>query len=126
MTREEIEEALASNDPLDLILSVKSGESDPQDVRVAWERSDAEKVLAGIDSDAVTFSFDRPELQRALEQPDFEGTGSARWCCSRSLRRPRRPHWRSTASGQLMDGSGVEGAPRRLPFSRAIRGRSRT
>ena len=110
VTREEIEEALASNDPLDLILSVKSGESDPQDVRVAWERSDLEKVLAGIDSDAVTFSFDRPELQRALEQPDFEGHGIremvlltvAAASASAALAT-------STASGQLMDGSGVEG-----------------
>ena len=110
VTREEIEEALASNDPLDLILSVKSGETDPQDVRVAWERSDLEKVLAGIDSDAVTFSFDRAELQRALEQPDFEGHGIremvlltvAAASASAALAA-------STASGQLMDGSGVEG-----------------
>jgi hypothetical protein len=110
VTREEIEEALASKDPLDLILSVKSGETDPQDVRVAWERSDLEKVLAGIDSGAVTFSFDRAELQRALEQPDFEGHGIremvlltvAAASASAALAT-------STASGQLMDGSGVEG-----------------
>jgi hypothetical protein len=110
VTREEIEEALASDDPLDLILSVKSGETDPQDVRVAWERSDLEKVLAGIESGAVTFSFDRAELQRALDQPDFEGHGIremvlltvAAASASAALAA-------STASGQLMDGSGVEG-----------------
>jgi hypothetical protein len=110
VTREKIEEALASNDALDLILSVKSGETDPQDVRVAWERSDLEKVLAGIDSGAVTFSFDRAELQRALEQPDFEGHGIremvlltvAAASASAALAT-------STASGQLMDGTGVVG-----------------
>jgi hypothetical protein len=110
VTREEIEEALASNDPLDLILSVKRGETDPQDVRVAWERSDLEKVLAGIDSGAVTFSFDRAELQRALEQPDFEGHGIremvlltvAAASASAALAA-------STASGQLMDGTGAVG-----------------
>jgi hypothetical protein len=75
MAREEIEEALASDEPLELILSVKPGDSDPRDVRVAWQRSDLETVLAGIDSGAVTFSFDRAELYRALENPDFEGHG---------------------------------------------------
>ena len=46
LAREEIEEALASDQPLDLILTVDRGTSSPQDVRVSWERSDLETVLA--------------------------------------------------------------------------------
>ena len=45
LEREEIEEALASDAPLDLILSVQAGEGEPQDVQVAWQRSDLEAVL---------------------------------------------------------------------------------
>ena len=75
MAREEIEEALASNEPLDLILTVDRGTSSPQDVRVSWERSDLETVLAGTDTGGITFSFDRAELYRAIEHPDFEGHG---------------------------------------------------
>jgi hypothetical protein len=70
LAREEIEEALASDEPLELILSVDRGAGTPQDVRVAWERSDLEKVLVGTDAGGITFSFDRAELYRA----------SGRWC----------------------------------------------
>jgi hypothetical protein len=111
VAREEIEEALASDVPLELILSVKPDAGDPQDVRVAWQRSDLETVLAGIDSGAVTFSFDRAELYRALEHPDFEGHGIremvlltvAAASASAALAA-------STASGQLLDVGGGGGA----------------
>jgi hypothetical protein len=110
MAREEIEEALASDLPLELILTIDSGESTPQDVRVAWQRSDLEKVLAGTDVGGITFSFDRAELYRALEHPDFEGHGIremvlltvAAASASAALAA-------STASGQLMEGTAGSG-----------------
>ena len=111
MAREEIEEALASDAPLELILTVDRGAGTPQDVRVAWQRSDLETVLAGTDAGGVTFSFDRAELYRALEHPDFEGHGIremvlltvAAASASAALAA-------STASGQLMEGTGGGGA----------------
>ena len=75
LAREEIQEALASDEPLDLILTVDRGSGPPKDVRVSWERSDLETVLAGTDTGGITFSFDRAELYRAIEHPDFEGHG---------------------------------------------------
>ena len=72
LAREEIEEALASDLPLELILTVYRGGGMPQDVRVAWERTDLEQVLARTDDGGITFSFDRAELDRALDA-DFEG-----------------------------------------------------
>ena len=107
MAREEIEEALASDEPLELILTVDRGADTPQDVRVAWQRSDLETVLAGTDAGGITFSFDRAELYRALEHPDFEGHGIremvmltvAAASASAALAA-------STASGQLMEGTG--------------------
>ncbi len=75
MAREEVEEALASGEPLELVLTVDRGTGSPQDVRIGWERTDLETVLAGTDTGGITFSFDRAELYRALEHPDFEGHG---------------------------------------------------
>jgi hypothetical protein len=110
MAREEIEEALASDEPLELVLTVDRGAGTPQDVRVGWQRSDLETVLAGTDAGGITFSFDRAELYRALEHPDFEGHGIremvlltvAAASASAALAA-------STASGQNMDTAGGGG-----------------
>ncbi len=110
MAREEIEEALASDEPLELVLTVDRGAGSPQDVRVGWQRSDLETVLAGTDAGGITFSFDRAELYRALEHPDFEGHGIremvlltvAAASASAALAA-------STASGQVLDTAGGGG-----------------
>jgi hypothetical protein len=111
LTREEVEEALASDEPLDLILSVDPGSGTPQDVRIGWDRTDLETGLSGAGAGGVTFSFDRAELYRALEHPDFEGHGMremvlltvAAASASAALAA-------STASGQLLDTAGGGGA----------------
>ena len=110
MAREEIEEALASDEPLELVLTVDRGAGSPQDVRVGWQRSDLETVLAGTDAGGITFSFDRAELYRAIEHPDFEGHGIremvlltvAAASASAALAA-------STASGQVLDTAGGGG-----------------
>ena len=110
MAREEIEEALASDEPLELVLTVDRGTGSPQDVRVGWQRSDLETVLAGTDAGGITFSFDRAELYRAIEHPDFEGHGIremvlltvAAASASAALAA-------STASGQVLDTAGGGG-----------------
>ena len=76
--RDEIEEALAADEPLDLILDVTrpaDGGVETTGVSVHWERGDLESLLQRMDSDAVLLSFDRAKLQRALDEPDFEGHG---------------------------------------------------
>jgi hypothetical protein len=76
--RDEIEEALAADEPLDLILDVArpaDGGVETAGVSVHWERGDLESLLQRMDSDAVLLSFDRANLQRALDEPDFEGHG---------------------------------------------------
>ncbi len=76
--RDEIEEALAADEPLDLILDVTragSGGVETTGVNVHWQRSDLESLLARMESDAVLLSFDRAKLERALDEPDFEGHG---------------------------------------------------
>jgi hypothetical protein len=75
VAREEIEEALASDDSPELILEIKSGEDEPRDLHVAWQPEDLEGILSRTGSGDVTFAFDPDELYRALEHPDFEGHG---------------------------------------------------
>ena len=76
--RDEIEEALAAVEPLDLILDVArpaNGGIETTDVSVQWQRGDLESLLDRMESDAVLLSFDRAKLERALDDPDFEGHG---------------------------------------------------
>ncbi len=75
VAREEIEEALASDDAPELILEVRLRETERRELHVAWQRSDLESVLAGAGPGRIAFSFEPSELSRALEHPDFEGHG---------------------------------------------------
>ena len=93
-------------------------------------------ALSGTDAGGITFSFDRAELYRALEHPDFEGHGIremvmltvAAASASAALAA-------STASGQLMEAPGGGGnrcrrraRPRRgddRKHSRGVRGHPR-
>ena len=108
LAREEIEEALASDLPLELILTVDRGGGTPQDVRVAWERTDLEQVLAGTDDGGITFSFDRVELDRALEA-DFEGHGIREMVMLTVAAASASAALAASAPAQLMEGTGITG-----------------
>ncbi|HET7514945.1 MAG TPA: hypothetical protein VFJ60_09095 [Gaiella sp.] len=112
LAREEIEEALASDAPLDLILAVQAGGSEPRDVRVSWQRGDLETVLGTVPTGPVTFSFDRAELYRALEHPDFEGHGMREIVLVVAAAASSAALMASTATAQVMDagGGGAVGA----------------
>ena len=112
LAREEIQEALASDAPLDLILAVQAGDTEPRDVRVTWQREDLETVLGKVETGPVTFSFDRAELYRALEHPDFEGHGMREIVLLVAAASSSAALMASTASGQVLDagGGGAVGA----------------
>ena len=62
LPREEIEAALASDPPNDLILDIlrkDEGTDEPERrmVNVAWKRPDLESVIGDGDAEAITFSF---------------------------------------------------------------------
>ncbi len=77
--RDEVEGALTLDPPAELTLEVlrpkEGGQFEKHVVDVAWRREDLESVLADLDADAITFSFDRGELERALDLPEVEGHG---------------------------------------------------
>ncbi|HEX3290403.1 MAG TPA: hypothetical protein VHR46_03345 [Gaiella sp.] len=112
--RDEIEEALASDEPLDLILDVArpgSGGVETTGLSVHWQREDLESLLRRMDSDAVLLSFDRTKLARALDEPDFEGHGIREAIMlTVAAASASAAVAVSTASGQLMDGTGGGGA----------------
>ena len=112
LERDEIQEALASDAPLDLILAVQAGDTEPRDVRVTWQRGDLETVLGKVESGPVTFSFDRAELYRALEHPDFEGHGMREIVLLVAAASSSAALMASTASAQVLDtgGGGAVGA----------------
>src|SRR5918996_1982327 len=80
LPREEVEAALASDPPNELILDIVrkvEGTDEPErrTVNVAWRRPDLESVIGDVDAEAITFSFDPAELDRLLSEPDVEGHG---------------------------------------------------
>jgi MYXO-CTERM domain-containing protein len=80
LPREEIEAALASDPPNELILDILrkvEGRDEPErrTVNVAWKRPDLESVIDDPAAEAITFSFDPAELDRLLSEPDVEGHG---------------------------------------------------
>jgi hypothetical protein len=80
LPREEIEAALASEPPNELILDILrkvEGTDEPErhTLNVAWKRPDLESVVEDVDAEAITFSFDPAELERLLSEPDVEGHG---------------------------------------------------
>ncbi|MCZ7588372.1 MAG: hypothetical protein M5U27_05805 [Gaiella sp.] len=106
LERDEIEEALSSDMPLELILSVKPGADEPRDISVAWQREDLETVLAGAGAGPVTFAFDRAELHRALEHPDFEAHGMRELVLLVAVGASSAALMAATASGQVPDAGG--------------------
>jgi len=63
IARGEVEEALGSELPAELVLDVlrpahDGVEAETRSVTVAWDRADLESLLADTDADAITFSFD--------------------------------------------------------------------
>src|SRR4029078_1269123 len=109
---DEIQEALASDAPLDLILSVQAGDTEPRDVRVSARRGDLETLLGKAETGPVTFSFDRAELYRALEHPDFEGHGMREIVLLVAAASASGALMASRASAQVLDtgGGGAVGA----------------
>jgi len=77
--RDEIEAAMGSEPPAELILEVLRRKEDSDVERrtlsVAWSQKDLETLSRLPGSDAVTFYFDPAELERALDGEDVEGHG---------------------------------------------------
>ena len=90
LNREEIEEALASDAPLELILSVQVAGGELRDVP-SWKRSDLESVLAGVDAGPITFSFDRASSTGRSSIRTSRAMGSASSSCSSRQLVERRP-----------------------------------
>ena len=110
VAREEIEEALASDDSPELILEVQLRETERRELHVAWERSDLETVLAGAGPGRIAFSFEPSELYRALEHPDFEGHGFREAILlTVAAASASAAVAASTAQGGLAEGTGVGG-----------------
>ncbi len=109
--REELEEALASDESPELILEIQLGDPQPRELHVAWQRGDLETVLAATGPGGITFSFEPREIYRALEQPDFEGHGVREAVLlTVAAASASAAVAVSTATGGVIEGTGVGGA----------------
>ena len=78
LPRADIETALADDAGADLFLeiaSIQNGERNDRRIKVAWTKDELEALLGQASGDQVTLTFDSDELQRMLDDPDFEAHG---------------------------------------------------
>src|SRR5438067_147151 len=78
LPRSDIEAALQDNEGADLFLEIariQNGERDDRKIKVAWTHDDLEKLLKQASGDHVSLTFSDDELQRMLDDPDFEAHG---------------------------------------------------
>jgi hypothetical protein len=113
--RDEIDEALHADAPLELILDVllasEDGDPERREVIVGWERSDLEALLSETEGDAVTFSFDRGELERLVAEEDFEGHGLRERAMVLTVAAAAASAVASSASGMYAESGGGSVAP---------------
>ena len=79
VSRAEVEEALRSDAPVDLLLDVERVAADgtgreTERIALAWDSQDLERALAASSDDQITLTFDEAELQRLLDE-DVEAHG---------------------------------------------------
>jgi hypothetical protein len=76
--REEVEEALRLEEPVDLLLDVErvtgDGGRETQRVALAWETKELERLLGSSTADELPVTFDEGELRRLLDE-DVEAHG---------------------------------------------------
>lgn len=76
--REEVEEALRLQEPVDLLLDVErvtgDGGRETQRVALAWKTEELEQLLGSSEADKLPITFDEAELRRLLDE-DVEAHG---------------------------------------------------
>jgi hypothetical protein len=78
LPRTDIEAALQDEAGADLFLEIariQNGERNDRRIKVAWSREDLELLLESASGDIVSCTFDADELERMLNDPDFEAHG---------------------------------------------------
>lgn len=77
--RDEIEEALETEESPELVLEVArggdGGPSERRTISVSWDRDELARLLEQTGGERVALTFDRAALERALEEPEVEGHG---------------------------------------------------
>src|SRR4051812_10402532 len=78
LARSDIEAALQDDAGADLFLEIariQNGERNDRRIKVAWTREDLEQLLKQSSGDKVSLAFSEDELQKMIDDPDFEAHG---------------------------------------------------
>ena len=74
ISRTEVEQALAAEEPPDLVLDITGTSEGTRSIAVAWKRDDLERLLREATGDSIQLTFDRTAIEQALED-DVEAHG---------------------------------------------------
>jgi hypothetical protein len=78
LPRTDIEAALQDEAGADLFLEIariQNGERNDRRIKVEWSREDLDTLLQSSNGETVSCTFDADELERMLNDPDFEAHG---------------------------------------------------
>jgi hypothetical protein len=78
LPRSDIEAAAQDDAGADLLLEIariQNGERDDRKIKVSWQKDELEDLLRRASGDPITLTFSREELERMLDDPDFEAHG---------------------------------------------------
>lgn len=78
LPRSYIEAAAQDEEGADLLLEIariQNGERDDRKIKVSWQKDELEDLLRRASGDPITLTFSREELERMLDDPDFEAHG---------------------------------------------------
>ena len=78
LPRSDIEAAVQDDAGADLLLEIariQNGERDDRKIKVSWQKDELEDLLRRASGDPITLTFSREELERMLDDPDFEAHG---------------------------------------------------
>jgi hypothetical protein len=114
LPRADIEAALHDDVGADLFLEIariQNGERNDRTVKVAWTRSELEDLLKQASGDQVTLTFDPAEVERMLDDPDFEAHGLRERALVITVAVATAAAGAGVAHGSVMiDGAGVSGS----------------
>jgi hypothetical protein len=114
LPRADIEAALKDDVGADLFLEIariQNGERNDRKIKVAWTKSELEDLLKQASGDQVTLTFDPAEVERMLDDPDFEAHGLRERALVITVAVATAAAGAGVAHGSVMiDGGGISGS----------------
>jgi hypothetical protein len=111
ISRTEVEEALALEEPPELVLDISGTGEGPRSIAVSWKRDDLERLLREATGEQIQLTFDRAAIEQALDD-DVEAHGMRQKAAILAVALTAAAGYAGTAHGMpVSQGPGTGGAP---------------